>query len=145
MYQKTLQSTLIWDNGTIFHLSETINKELTRKVHRSLQEAPTKMPSCIADKAQSTQNRYYKYVSAVVFHWIPPSPAKIPQTSSYSIFRHSCNLIHAHKGTNLLSSTFAWFHCSAKEPGLPFLLLPPQIFFTCTWLNYASNGKKRSF
>lgn len=90
------------------------------------------MPSCIADKAQSTQDRYYKYVSAVVFHQIPPSPAKNPQTYSYSIFRHSCNLIHAHKKKKVffLTSTFARFHCNAKKPGLViFFSTPSDIFY----------------
>lgn len=57
------------------YLSEIIKKELTRKVHKFVQEAPIKMPPCIADKAQSTEDRH-KYASVVVFHRIPPSPAK---------------------------------------------------------------------
>jgi len=97
-----------------------------------MQEAVIKMPSCAADRAQSTQHRYYKYISAVVFHRVPPSPAKNPQMYSYSIFRHYCNLIRAHKKKKIfLTSTFAWFHCNAKEPGLVVFFTPSAIFYVC--------------
>lgn len=43
-----------WGDDAIFHLSEIIKKDLTRKVHRFVQEAPIKTPPCIADTAQST-------------------------------------------------------------------------------------------
>lgn len=55
LYLRILQSQHLHEVMVLlFHLSEIINKELTRKVHRFVQEAPIKMPPCIADKAQST-------------------------------------------------------------------------------------------